>query len=134
MNAKESGFTLIELVIVIVVLGILAVTALPKFIDLSAQAELAAVNGVAGAGSSAFAGNYGGYVAKNPNAVQVSGVVTLTAIANLIMVGGLPSVPTAYGFSPTSVACGTTAALAIPVTVTNAGFASTASATIVCTG
>lgn len=47
MNKK--GFTLIELVLVIAILGILAVTALPRFLDLSTQAEQASRDGVLGA-------------------------------------------------------------------------------------
>lgn len=46
---KTQGFTLIELIIVIVILGILAVTAAPKFIDVSSDAETAAAEGVEGA-------------------------------------------------------------------------------------
>lgn len=42
---KQSGFTLIELVMVIVILGILSAFAIPRFADLSGQAETAAVEG-----------------------------------------------------------------------------------------
>ncbi|MGL6166594.1 MAG: prepilin-type N-terminal cleavage/methylation domain-containing protein, partial [Aeromonas veronii] len=43
---KQAGFTLIELVIVIIILGILAVTAAPKFLNLQDDAKKAAANGV----------------------------------------------------------------------------------------
>lgn len=53
MNNRQTGFTLIELVIVIVILGILAATALPRFTDLSTDARVAALNGLAGSFRSA---------------------------------------------------------------------------------
>ncbi|WP_286270010.1 pilus assembly FimT family protein [Thalassotalea hakodatensis] len=45
---KQSGFTLIELVIVVVILGFLAVTAIPKFLDLTDRAKEANIEGMAG--------------------------------------------------------------------------------------
>ncbi len=49
MMNKQQGFTLIELVIVIIVLSILAAFALPKFINLSSDARLASLRGMEGA-------------------------------------------------------------------------------------
>ena len=53
MKKQQTGFTLIELVVVIVILGILAVTAAPRFLNLSKDARIASLQGLEGALKSA---------------------------------------------------------------------------------
>lgn len=53
MKTKQTGFSLIELVIVIVILGLLAATAIPRFLNVTDDAEDASVDGVAGGLSTA---------------------------------------------------------------------------------
>jgi prepilin-type N-terminal cleavage/methylation domain-containing protein len=88
MNRIQRGFTLIELVMVIVIIGILAAIAIPKFTDLSGEANQAAVNGVAGALSSAAAINYAARKAGNTTATALA---NCTGVAAMLQGGVLPT-------------------------------------------
>jgi MSHA pilin protein MshA len=75
MDLKARGFTLIELVVVITILGILAAFAIPKFIALDQQARFATINGLGGSVKSAAAlARSLGMATGNPATVPMEGV------------------------------------------------------------
>jgi prepilin-type N-terminal cleavage/methylation domain-containing protein len=115
MKQVQRGFTLIELVMVIVILGVLAAVAIPKFVDLKSDAAAAATQGVAGALSSASAINYG---ARSINSSNTATFAVAASAAGCTAIGtNMQDMPAGYAISGTAPTC----------TVTNSSTGKTAS-------
>ena len=85
LKKGEKGFTLIELIIVIVILGIIAGVAIPKFIGLSGSARLSAARGVGAAISGTIASKHADYLI-NATTYDANAVLTDTAFTGGVTV------------------------------------------------
>ena len=111
---KQSGFTMIELIVVIVIIGILAAIAVPRFINQTSNARIAALNGLAGAINSAAELAQTEYVAEGYNNSSTATSITMNGTTvTVIAKNGAPAgsaagigaaLQTVTGFTPTYVA------------------------------
>jgi MSHA pilin protein MshA len=90
MQRTQRGFTLIELIMVIVILGILSAFALPKFADLSGNAEDASIEGARASVRSAAAISHAQALAEN----KTSGTISVEGTNNVNLVNAYPDAET----------------------------------------
>ena len=118
IRSQEAGFTMIELIMVIVILGILAAVALPRFYDLQTDARMAKMQAVLGSIKSASAIAHSGYLVSGTNPASITMEGTAVPLVN-----GYPDVNATAASSGIALAAGglsdyTLAATATVLTVT----------------
>lgn len=115
----KAGFTLVELVIVIVVLGILAAVAIPKFFDFTTDANQAACEGALGGVRSGISNFYAYSATPSGGGTPAYPTLAELTTAGTVMAQEIPDNPYSTGTAKNAVVAGTTAGT--PVTAGTTG-------------
>jgi MSHA pilin protein MshA len=134
MQKSQKGFTLIELVVVIVLLGILGVTALARFQDLSLEAQNAANSGIASELTSSSSINYAAATLGVAGATAINTAAeNCPAVALALFATGVPAGYTILPVAATTFDCTALTSFACTVDSTANTADTPATAQVLCT-